>query len=148
VPNFQYRASADTESRMDNRRIVEDNMLLARRCTVLVNQLVGAVGQVFRQLFWIGDGGGCTDKDRIAAVKFTDPLEPADNMWHMCAEYAFVSMQFIDDYIMKVLENRDPFCMMRQNSGMQHVRIGHDNLPCFTHLGPDCRRSVSVVGIG
>src|SRR5690606_21680703 len=127
ISYFQDCASADAKCRMDNRRVVEDNMLFAVGCTVLVNQLMGAIGQVFRQFFRISDGGRCANKDWVTSVKLTDPLQSADDMRYMCPEYAFIRMQFIDHYIMKVLEKRDPFCMMRQNRGMQHIRVGHDD---------------------
>jgi len=42
-------------------------------------------------------------------------------------------MQFIDHDEAQILKELHPLGVMRQNTGMQHVRIGDDNLPGDAH---------------
>ncbi len=37
---------------------------------------------------------------------------------------------------------------MRQESGVEHVRIGHHDMPALADRGPAARRSVAVVRVG
>ena len=52
----------------------------------------------------------------------------------MAPEYSSVGVQFIEHDVAQVLEQAHPFCVVRQDSGVQHVRVGQDDMSAF----PNC----------
>jgi len=52
----------------------------------------------------------------------------------MAAEHATVRVRFVEDDVAKVLETPNPLCVVREDSGVQHVRIGKDDVPAITTL--------------
>ena len=54
-------------------------------------------------------------------------------------------MDFVDDDVLQVFKQLDPLGMMRQNTGMEHVRVGYDDMPRLPHLPAGGRRRVPVV---
>ena len=56
-------------------------------------------------------------------------------------------MNFVDNDILEVFKEFDPFGMVRQDPGVQHVRIGHHDVPRLTHGAPGSGRRIPVIGI-
>src|SRR2546430_12747032 len=63
----------------------------------------------------------------------------------MAAEDAAVGVQFIQDNVAKVFEEARPARVMRQNSRVQHVRIGEDDVAFFANGTARVRGSITVV---
>ena len=57
-------------------------------------------------------------------------------------------MNFINHYIAQVFKELNPLRMMRQNAGMQHIGVGHHNMPRLTHLPSRSSRRIAVIGVG
>ena len=49
----------------------------------------------------------------------------------MRSEDSAIGVHLIDDDIFKILKKVDPFGVVRQDSLMQHVRIGHNDMSLF-----------------
>ena len=57
-------------------------------------------------------------------------------------------MQLINNDIPQILKKLDPLGVMRKNSAMQHIRIGHDDVSGLAYrFAGRCGR-ISVIGIG
>ena len=63
----------------------------------------------------------------------------------MAAEHSTVGVQFIEHDIAQVLEQPNPFCVVRKDSGMQHVRIGQHDVPAFPNCFPRITGGVAVI---
>src|SRR5689334_24724168 len=61
---------------------------------------------------------------------------------------AAVRVQFVDDDVTKPLECASPMRVMRENSRVQHVRVGHDNRATFASCASSIAWRVSVVNDG
>ena len=49
----------------------------------------------------------------------------------MASEDPAIGMQFIDDDVAQILKQSHPLGMVRQDSGVQLVWIGQDDVPAF-----------------
>ena len=63
----------------------------------------------------------------------------------MAPEDAAVRVQFIENNVAKVFEEPRPARVVRQDSCVQHVRIGQDNVAFFTNGTARVGRSITVV---
>ncbi len=63
----------------------------------------------------------------------------------MASEYASVGVQLIDHDITQVLEQAHPFCVVRENAGVQHVGIRQDNVPALSNRLSRITWSIAVV---
>ena len=89
-------AAADAELAVDDRRVVENKVLLAGGGTVFVNQMELFAGQGFGQRAGIGDGGRAADELGIGAVEGADAFEAADEVGEVGAVDTAVVMEFVD----------------------------------------------------
>ena len=142
------RAFADSKLTVDDRRIVKHKMPLAHRGAVLVDQGNRTAGQRLGQFFRIGNRCAAQDELRMASVEFAQAQQTAQDVGQVAAENAPVGMDFVDNDILQVFKELDPFRMMRQDAGMQHVRIGHDDVPGLAHGAPRRSRGIPVIRIG
>ena len=55
-------------------------------------------------------------------------------------------MQFVEHDVAQILEQAHPFRVVRQNSGMQHVRIREDHVPAFADRLARVAGRIAVVG--
>src|SRR5260370_33186233 len=93
----------------------------------------------------VGDGCGATNKLRIAAVKSCDAAEAAQNIAQVAAEDAAVGVQLLEDDVGHIFEEARPACVMRKDSGMQHVRVGQDDVAFFANRPAGVGGSIAVV---
>ena len=84
----------------------------------------------------------------MAAVEFAQAHQPAQDVREVAAEDAPVGVDFIDHNIPEVLKQLYPLGMVRQDAGMQHVRIGYHDMPRLADGFPRSCRCVPVVGVG
>ena len=106
---------ADPELGVDDRRIVEDDDLLAGRRAVLDDQAHGRPDEPFRELLGVGDRGRRADELGSRSVVPADPLEPAEHVGEMAAEDTAVRVELVDDDVAQILEEPDPLRVVRQD---------------------------------
>ena len=61
-------------------------------------------------------------------------------------EDAAIGMNFVNDDIFQVFKELDPFGMMRQYAGVQHIGIGDDDVPGKAHSVAGIDRCIAVIG--
>ena len=95
---------------------------------------------------WHGDRA--TDELRFRTIKCTEALQAAQHIGQMAAENTAIGVQFVNHHVLQVLEELHPFCVMGQDAGMQHVRIGNDHVPLSPYRPSRILRRVAIVGEG
>ncbi len=63
----------------------------------------------------------------------------------MSAEHAPIGVEFVDDDDPQLLEELVPLGVMGEDRGVEHVRVGDDDLTGRTDSRPDGRRGISVI---
>ena len=74
-----------------------------------------------------------------------DAEQPPQHVGYVAAEQAAVRVQFVDDDDPELLEQLEPLGVVRQDCGVEHVRVGHDDLSGGSDAGPDRIGRVAVV---
>ena len=82
------------------------------------------------------------------AVVRADPEQPAQDVRDVPAEHPAVRVQLVDDDDPELLEQLEPLGVVGQDRRVEHVRVGHDDLPRGADRGADRGRCVAVVGRG
>ena len=136
----------NAELGVHDRRIDEEEELLAARRAAFVDELERLPRQPFGQLARVGDRRRRADEDRIRSVVAADALQPAQDVREMAAEHAAIRVQLVDDDEAQVLEELRPARMMRQDPRVQHVGIAEHDVRLAADRAPRVRRRVAVVG--
>lgn len=58
-----------------------------------------------------------------------------------------VLMDFIYHHIFQILEELHPLCVVREDSGVQHVWIGDDDMSCGTDSFSGIDRGIAIIGV-
>src|SRR6185295_936552 len=119
---------SDAKFFVNDWRIVEKQMLFTFSSAALRNQFKGHTSETLCKILRIFYGCRCTDKLRPAAVKRTDPCQPAEHICDMAAKHAAIGMQLVNNDEFQILHQPSPFRVMRQNAFMEHVRIGENKV--------------------
>ena len=141
-------AAANAQLAIDHGRVIEHEMPLAHGRAVFGDGGDLAPGQLGGQLHGVGDGGAAQDEARVAAVKRTQAHQAAKHVGQVASEHAAVGVQLVDDDIFEIFKQLDPPGMVREDVGVQHVRVGdHDvaSLPDGLARGG---LGIAVIGIG
>ena len=117
-------------------------------CAVVVHHVDGPPGEGFSQLLRVSDGRGAEDELGPTAVKRTQAQQTPQDIGQVRAKHAAVGMNFVNDDIAQVFEQLDPLGMVGQDAGMQHVRIGHHDMPCLADGAAGSTGGISIVGVG
>jgi hypothetical protein len=127
---FEHGASPHTELAIEQWRVVEDEPALAAWRSALVDERdVVLFQQSLRELARIGDGRGRADERRTRAVELAHSLEAADHVGDLAAEQSAIRVQLVDDDELQAGEKAPPPRVMRQHAGVQHVGVGHHDVP-------------------
>ena len=140
--------AAGAALRMEDRRVDQDDVALAGRCAVPVDEAGRPGGQHRRELGRVPDGRRAADDHRMAAVVGADAQQPAEDVRDVAAEDAAVGVQLVDDDEPQLLEQLEPLGVVGQDRRVEHVRVGDDDLAGGSHGRTDRRRRVAVVGRG
>ena len=140
----QIRAP-DAELLADDRRVDEEEELLASRRAVLRHQLERLLDQRFSQLARIGNRRRRADERRIRAVVPADPPQPAQHIGQVAAEDTAIRMELVDDDVAKVLEQLRPARMVRQDPRVNHVGVGQHDVRAAADRAPRILRRIAVV---
>jgi hypothetical protein len=138
--------AAGTRRDMGEGRFDEQDVPLARRRAVPVDQDRRPTGEGRRQLGRVGDRRRAAHDHGLAAVVSAQPEEPPDHVRHVAAEHAAVRVELVDDDDLELLEQLEPFRMVGEDRRVEHVRVRDDDLACAANGGPDRGRRVAVVG--
>ena len=77
----------------------------------------------------------------------TDALEPPQHIGEVTSENAAVGVELVDHHVAKVLKEVHPLRVERQDSGVEHVRIGEHEVGPRAHGTPRVLRGVPVIGV-
>ena len=81
-------------------------------------------------------------------VKRADAPQPADDVGQVRPKDAAVGVDFVDDDVAQVLKELDPLGVVRQDAGVEHVRVGEHDVPGQAHGVARVHRRIPVVGEG
>ena len=127
-------------------RIDEQDVPLAGRGAVAVEHLDRPSDERLGELAGVPDRRRAADDDRVAAVVGADPEQPPQHVGDVPAEHAPIGVELVDDDVAELLEEQEPLGVMGQDRGIEHVRVGRDDLPRAPDRRPDRCRRVAVVG--
>ena len=129
----EQRRAADAELLVGDRRVDDQDVLATARRAVVVDQLDRRLEDPLGQLARVGDGGAGADEDRVGAVVAADAAQAPDHVGDVAAEEAAVGVQLVDDHELQVLEQLEPLGVVGEDRGVEHVRVGDDDLPGGPH---------------
>ena len=138
-------AAADAKRAIDHRRIVENEGLLGCRRAIGIKHFDFGFEQARSQFARIGNRRGTANELRLPPIKTRDAPQPAQNIAKMAAKNAAIGMQFVQNDVAKILEQARPARVVRQDAGVQHVRVRQNNVAFFANGFTRVSRRVTVV---
>jgi len=82
------------------------------------------------------------------AVETADPIQPSQDIGHMRTEDTSIGVKFINHHKLQILKEGNPFRMMREDAGVEHVGVGDHNIPLRADGLSSILRCVPVIGEG
>ena len=116
-------ATANTQRTIHHRRIVKDESFLRGRRAVGIQHFHLGFEQPRSQFAGIGDRRGAANELGLALVETRNASQAAENVAEVASENAAISMQFVENDVAKIFEQPCPARVMRQDAGVQHIRI-------------------------
>src|SRR6266704_560630 len=138
-------AAANAQRAIHHGRVVKHEGFFRGWCAVRMEDFDFGFEKACSEVAGVGDGCGATNKLRIAAVKSSDAAEAAQNIAQVAAEDAAVSVQLVEDDVAQIFEEASPARVVRQNSCVQHVRIGKNDVALFANRTAGIGGRVAVV---
>ena len=107
---LQRVGPADAEGRIEDRRVVDHDVLLGARRAVQIgrDQPHRSVDQLLGQLPRVGDGGRGQDEARVGSIEAAHAPQPAQHVGDVRAEDAAVDVQLVDHDPAQVVEEAPP----------------------------------------
>ena len=139
---------AYAELAVDDRRVVDDDHPFASGRAVVIDKRHLIADQRGGELRRVGDGRRAEDEGWVAAVELAYSPQPPEDVGQVASENAAVGVQLIDDHVVEALEELHPFGVVGEDRGVQHVRVGEDDVPGGTHRPAGVGGRVAVVGEG
>ena len=136
----------DAEGLIDDRRIVHGDRPLAGRRAALVEHGHRTADEARGVLSRVADRGRAADEPRRAAVEPADAEQAAQHVGQVRAEHAPVVVQLVQHDVLQILEQPQPLRVVRQDRGVQHVGVRHDDVAGRADRPPRVARRVAVVG--
>ncbi len=130
---------------IDDRRVHEQQVLLARRRAVAVDRADGPADQELRELRRVADGRGAAHDDRVAAVVRAQAQEPPQDVGDVAAEHAPVHVELVHDDHPELLEQLEPLGVVGEDRRVEHVGVGDHDLAGLADRRPDRGGRVAVV---
>ena len=138
----------DTELAVHDRRVAENERFGGRRGAALCDHRDRPFEQVLRMLAGVGHGRGTADENRVLTVEAADSHQPADDVRQVRPENAPVDMQLVDDDVLQVAEELQPFGVVGENPRMEHIGVGHHDMALPADGPAGVVRRVAVIGVG
>ena len=143
--SLEIRA-ADAELMVDDRRVDEDEELLAARRAALVDELERLLGEPLGELARVGNRRRRAEKDRVRSVVPADAAQPPQHVAQVAAEDAAIGVQLVDDDVAQVFEQLRPARMVRQDARVHHVGIAEHEVGARPDRAAGVLRRIAVVG--
>src|SRR6266481_4463104 len=140
-------AAADAQRAIHDGRIIENESFLRGGRAVRIEDFDLRFEKACSEVAGIGDGRGAADELGIAAVETCNPAKAAENVTQMAAEDAAVSVQFVENDVAEIFKKARPASVMREDAGVQHVRIGQDNVALFANGSAGVGGRIAVVSV-
>ena len=137
---------ADPQVPVHHWRIVENEKLLRRWRSVFFDHLDLALNQLRRQLSRICNRRRAANELWPRAIKPRDAVEPSQHICEVTPENAAVGVKLIQDDVTQILEYPRPPRVVRQNPGVQHVRIRQDDVAALADGLARVRSRIAIVG--
>ncbi len=142
---FAEIRTADAELMVDDRRVDEDEELLAARRAALVDELERLLGEPLGELARVRNRRRRAEKDRVRSVVPADAAQPPQHVAQVAAEDAAVGVQLVDDHVAQVLEQLRPARMVREDARMHHVGIAEHEVGTRPNRAARVLRRIAVV---
>ena len=136
----------DAELMVDDRRVDEDEELLAARRAAPVDELERLLGEPLGELARVRDRRRRAEEHRVRPVVAADAPQPPQHVAEVAAEHAAIGVQLVDDDVAQVLEQLRPARVVRQDARVQHVGIAEHQVRARPNRPPRVLRRVAVVG--
>ncbi len=141
-------ARADAELLVHDGRVVEEEFPLSARRAAVVDELDVALfepEEARRVLARISDRRRRADEQRARPVKARDAHQAADHVGDVRPEDAAVRVELVDDDVLQRLERARPRGVVREDPGVEHVRVRHDDAAPLARRAPRVTGRVAVV---
>ena len=145
----QNRTAAQSQFGIDDGRVVENELLCAagRAVIALIDQSERLFNQSLSVFLRVCYGGRAANELGLAAIKFTDAAQAAQQIGHMAAEDAAIGVDLIQYHKGQVAEQAAPTSVVGQDSGVEHVGIGDQDAALLPYFAALALRSVAVVAV-
>ena len=135
-----------TAGGLHDRRVDQDDVALAGRCPVPIDEPCRSPGQHRGQLARVPDRRRAAHDHRVRAVVGADPEQPPQDVGDVAAEHPAIGVQLVDDDDLELLEQLEPLRVMGEDRRVEHVRVGDHDLAGGPDRRADRGRRVAVVG--
>jgi hypothetical protein len=145
------RARAHAELGVHDRRVEDEEPARAPRRPRLVDErdlVLGDAEEARGVLARVADRRGGREEDGIRSVEARRAPEPRDHVRDVGSEDAAVGVQLVHDHVAELLEGARPVRVVREDPGVEHVRVGHDDGAALAGGAPRVPRRVAVVDDG
>ena len=85
---------------------------------------------------------------RLAAIKVAQAQKAAQHIGQVGAKYAAVGVDLVDDDVLQVFKELHPFGVVGQDAGVEHIRVGHHDMPRLAYGLAGGAGGVAIVGVG
>ncbi len=144
---FRGARAAQPLHRIDDGRIIEDHRLAARPGAAPVHKDDRLLHERLGELPGIGDRRRAEDEGRVRAVEGGDALQPPNHVADVAAEYAAVAVHLVDHDVFEARKEGYPLGVVRQDAGVEHVRIADDDASRGARHGAQRGWRIAVVGL-
>src|SRR6266436_5854415 len=138
-------AAADAQGAVHDGRIVENESFFRGGRAIRIEDFDFGLKKAGSEVAGVGDGCGAADEIRIAAVEASDATKAAEDVAEVAAEDAAVGVQLVEHDVAEAFEEARPARVMREDPGVQHVRVGQDDVAFFANGFAGVSGSVAVI---
>jgi len=139
-------AASNAKGAIDHRRVVKDKGFFRGGCAIGGLHFDLRFNQARSEFAGICNGGGAADELGFATVEPRDASQAAKDIAQVASKDAAVSVEFVDNDVFQIFEQAGPARVLRKNSGVQHVRVGQDDVRFFADRLSRVAGRVAVIG--
>jgi hypothetical protein len=142
---FAERAGAESEIRVEERGVPDDDLALGARGRVPLDHRRGHARQRRCELAGVRDRRRCEQELRLGAIHVRQAPQAPQHVADMRAEDAAVHVRLVDDDVAEVVEHVPPAVVMWEDADVEHVRVREDQVRPPTDLPAPLGWCVAVV---
>ena len=129
---------------VNHRRIPQREVLAAVGRAVVIHHVERLPDQSFGVLGGVGYRRRTKYELRTAAHQSAQPSEPSENVRYVRAEDAAIDVRLVQDDVLQPAQRPIPGAMVGQDSEVQHIRVGYDDVRAAADSGPVRSGGVAV----